>query len=174
MSASANNAALSNAIASWDGKTTSDLEEIGAKFSTQGAYLEDLVSLAANADLQRGATWLILSALKNGEALDKRQETALLDSLPLMKDWQARLHLLQSLPYFGIPQSCRRGLEAFVRDCLTASNKFVRAWAYSGLHELALRFPEYEKETAQILAMALKDEAPSVKARIRQLKPRGK
>ncbi|MEO1081045.1 MAG: hypothetical protein AAFY29_15915 [Pseudomonadota bacterium] len=162
--------ALANAIASWDGKTTSDLEQTGSRFARQRDYMEELAAMAADPELQRGSTWLVLNALKTGSVLDAQRENALLDALPLLDDWQSRLHLLQCLQYLEIPERRSREVEGFVRRCLAASNKFVRAWAYSGFHELALRFPSYKEEAAQIITMALKDEAPSVKARIRQLK----
>ena len=56
-----------------------------------------------------------------------------------------------------------------MRHNLTATNKFVRAWSYNGLYELARRDPVYLPEVEQIFELALRDEAPSVKARIRNL-----
>ena len=61
----------------------------------------------------------------------------------------------------------------FLRNCLVDNNKFVRAWAYNGFYELAVQYPEYEKETKQFFEMAMRDEAPSVKSRIRNIMKKG-
>jgi hypothetical protein len=60
-------------------------------------------------------------------------------------------------------------VEAFLRVSLTDSNKFIRAWAYNGFYEMAIQYPEYKNETKQFFEMAMRDEAASVKARIRNI-----
>jgi hypothetical protein len=57
----------------------------------------------------------------------------------------------------------------FLRTCLADENKFVRAWAYNGFYLLSQQYPEYQQETEQFFAMAMRDEAASVKARIRNI-----
>jgi len=61
-------------------------------------------------------------------------------------------------------------VEIFLRVCLLDNNKFVRAWAYKGFYELAVQYP---KETRQFFEMAMRDEAPSVKSRIRNIMKKG-
>lgn len=61
----------------------------------------------------------------------------------------------------------------FLRNCLISDNKFVRAWAYNGFYELALQYPAYKTEVKKFLDMAMKDEAASVKARVRNILKRG-
>ena len=39
--------------------------------------------------------------------------------------------------------------------------------AAQSLYEVSIQYPEYKKETKEFFEMALRDEAPSVKARIR-------
>ena len=52
---------------------------------------------------------------------------------------------------------------------MVENNKLVRAWAYNGFYEISRQYPEYKEETKKLFAMAMKDEAPSVKARIRNI-----
>ena len=58
-----------------------------------------------------------------------------------------------------------------LRHCLSDTNKFVRAWSYNGLAELAKQYPQYRGEVKQLFELAQNDdsEAASVKARIRNI-----
>jgi hypothetical protein len=60
-------------------------------------------------------------------------------------------------------------VETFLRQTLNDSNKFVRAWSYNGFYQLARHFPQYREEAEAIFEMALRDEAASVKARVRNI-----
>ncbi|WP_286235611.1 hypothetical protein [Thalassotalea sediminis] len=57
----------------------------------------------------------------------------------------------------------------FLRQTLTDQNNFVRAWSYNGFYELSRQHSMYKDETEQYFEMAMRDEAPSVKARIRNI-----
>jgi hypothetical protein len=94
-------------------------------------------------------------------------------SLAKLNSWQSKLHLLQCVSYFKVSKSNRKKLELFLRDCLASSNKFVRAWAYNGFYLLAMQHPQYKEETQSFFKMALRDEAASVKARIRNIMKQG-
>ncbi len=67
----------------------------------------------------------------------------------------------------------KKRLEAFLRECLEDRNKFVRAWAYGGFHQLAVEHAEYRGEAVQLFEKALDEEAASVKARVRKVVERG-
>ena len=94
---------LASAIAAWDGKSADDIESVGEAHSGAATYLSELVEHAVREDLQRGATWLLLAALRGGRKLSEAQERALLSDLSPIQDWETRLHVLQSLPYLTIP-----------------------------------------------------------------------
>ena len=64
-------------------------------------------------------------------------------------------------------------MEIYERHGLTDQNKFVRAWSYNGLYELATSFPSLRKEAERFFDMALADEAASVKARVRNIMKKG-
>ncbi len=68
-----------------------------------------------------------------------------------------------------ISQNHKDEIEKFLRECLGNEKKFVRAWAYNGFQILAEQFSEYKEEVSKLFEQALREEATSVKARIRQL-----
>ncbi len=153
----------------WDGKSSSDIEKIHQRHRDSQRYSARLVELMRDENLQTGASWLLKRHLETGDKLALAEITALLTLLPDFGHWQTKLHILQCLPFFTIDKSVKPTVENFLRECLVDSNKFVRAWAYNGFNELSHQYPEYREETEEFLAMAMRDEAPSVKARIRNM-----
>lgn len=160
---------LEQDLRNWDQKSASDIGAIYEEHCADASFIADLVQLAAQPDLETGATWLLKHHLEQGKGLDSKAVSGLFALAPDFSSWHARLHFLQCLPFLPISTEYKTDLEKFLRDCLMDRNKFVRAWAYNGFHEMSLRHPEYETESRQLIAMALRDEAPSVKARIRQI-----
>jgi hypothetical protein len=111
--------------------------------------------------------------LDGGQKLDANKSWALFKLLPKLERWESKLHILQCLPYIQISSAAKENVEVFLRRCLIDDNKFVRAWAYNGFYEISLQYPEYKEETKQFFEMAMRDEAPSVKARIRNIMTKG-
>ena len=107
--------------------------------------------------------------LESDQNLAANEVKKLFKALSTLKSWESKLHILQCIPYMSIGRSQKKDVEAFLRLCLSDSNKFVRAWAYNGFYELACQHSEYKDEAKLFLAMAMKDEAPSIKARIRNI-----
>ncbi len=70
-------------------------------------------------------------------------------------------------------QAITPGRLAIAWHTLTDHNKFVRAWSYNGFFELSRQHSEYLDETKQFFQMTMRDEAPSVKARIRNIMKTG-
>ncbi len=68
-----------------------------------------------------------------------------------------------------ISKTDKKKVEGFLRECLIDNNKFVRAWAYNGFNELSIQYNEYRQETEQFFEMAMRNEAPSVRSRIRNI-----
>ena len=75
------------------------------------------------------------------------------------------------VPHLPIPSGYAEALCDSLRNLSRHQNTFVRAWAYGGLHRLAELYPEYRSEVSPLLEGAKKDEAASVRARLRQLPP---
>ena len=164
---------IDQAIADWDGKSAADIEAIYTRYSGEGAFATYLIELAGREHLEKGATWLIKHHLENNQGFNTSEISALYALLPGFAHWEARLHVLQCIPKLPIGESEKPGLEGFLRRCLIDDNKFVRAWGYNGFYELSRQYPEHQEEAKQFLDMAMQDEAPSVKARVRNLIKRG-
>lgn len=171
------------ALLSWDTKSAEDIEGIYRIFLTspsdQGIKIErvivsliELIKDDSDKDLdhlQQGATWLLKHHLQIGRQLKPKVIDDLIDSLFTLKSWQAKLHLLQCFSFFPVKNSQKKTVEQFLRQCLMDKNKFVRAWAYGGFYNLSLLYPEYTSEVTNFIELAMKDEVPSVKARLRNL-----
>lgn len=161
---------LAAAIAKWDGKSADDIAAVYSKFSNQRGFSKSLVNHLHVAELQAGASWLLKAWLADGGQLSARDTAVLFQSLSGLQHWSARLHGLQCLAYLTIPDASEKPLERFLRQHLTHENKFVRAWAYNGFALLSRKNPDFSKEAESLFEMALRDEAASVKARIRQFR----
>lgn len=156
-------------IASWDGKSASDIGAIYNRHGDDDTFVLKLIEFSLQTDLQKGATWLLKRYLESDRKLTVSETAALFKRLPELEQWEAKLHVLQCIPYMPIQASEKKNVEAFLRRCLVENNKFVRAWAYNGFYEISRQYPEYKKETKKLFEMAMKGEAPSVKARIRNI-----
>ena len=160
---------LKQALLDCDPTSAADLSDVYKQFSGNKHFTHQLVTWLADKSLQRGASWLLKKHLEADTSIPLREVNRLYDVLPQLEHWETKLHVLQCLPMLSISSEQKKTVEAFLRTCLVAPNKFVRAWAYSGFYTLATQHAEYQKTFEQYLEMALRDEAPSVKARIRQI-----
>ena len=164
---------LEQAILAWDGKSADDIEAVYLRYQGVSGFAASAVELTRRRDLETGATWLLKRHLQLGGRLSAAETTELFELAPGLQAWEARLHLLQSMLYLRIVEAEREKVEAFLRCSLQDDNKFVRAWAYGGFYELAKQYPAYRDEAQQLFELALRDEAPSVKARIRNVMKQG-
>ncbi|QDV16911.1 hypothetical protein Pan153_15450 [Gimesia panareensis] len=151
------------------GQPVADLQGVYDRHSEDPALATELVSFLVDPELQKPASWLLRRSLEAGQTLSVTEARPLFRSLSGLKDWETRLQILQSLPYLTIGKRDDKPLEAFLHDCLAGENKFVRAWAYNGFHELALQHEQFRAEVDQLLAQALEDGAASIKARVRNI-----
>ena len=159
-------------LGSWDGKSAAVLQSIYERHSADADFLPTLLARLADVHLQRAATWLLKRHIELGNSLSATECRSVLGSLAAQEDWESKLHLLQCLPHLSVAEEGREGLEAFLDACVRSDRKFVRAWAYNGFNELALRFPQYRDAVDELLARASESEAASVRARIRNLRKR--
>lgn len=157
-------------LALWDGKSSTDIQNIYHSHNNGRHFVPDIVNLITSGTQSKGASWLLKRYLENDGKLTNQQIHQIYKALPIINNWETRLHLLQSIPYLPISNTDKNTVEDFVRDGLTGLNKFVRAWSYHGFYELARTFPEFRTEAKQLFELAMNDEAASVKARIRNLK----
>jgi len=161
-------------IAAWDGKQVDSLKRLQQTLLPECSGLSLLVDLLEqNSELQVAVTWLLKHQLESGCELSMRAAERLLQLGVKLENWQSILHFLQFLEWLPIAESHRTNLEVALRDWITHENKFVRAWCYNAWYLLADQHPRYRHEVMLFFEMAMRDEAPSIKARIRKVKKRG-
>lgn len=160
---------LEQEIEGWNGKSSNDIDDIYHRHQKDELFISKIIAISRNPDLQKGSTWLLKRHLQSGKKIANESHSQLLRILPHIKKWEPKLHILQCLPYIDIKEQEKKTVEHFLRYCLIDKNKFVRAWAYSGFHQISTQYPEYKDEAKEMLKLALKNEAPSVKSRIRNI-----
>ncbi len=160
-------------IEQWDGKSASDIGDVYDRHCHETSFVSDIVAFIENASLQKGATWLLKRYLENENKISENEVFDVYQKLGVIEKWESRLHILQSIPFMPIAKPDKKKVEAFLRGCLVDNNKFVRAWAYNGFYELTVQYTEYENVTKQFIERAMRDEAPSVKSRIRNIMKKG-
>lgn len=167
---------LESDIRAWDGKSADDIAKVFDRHVGSARFASRLIALAPDADLERGATWLLKRGLETGAIeLGEQQAVAFYALFRAARDWGAGLHLAQSIPHVPMPASAAAGVRALLDRQLTDRRAIVRAWAYWGYHELALAAPRYRAEAESLLLDAAATErAGSVRVRVRKaLKARG-
>lgn len=160
---------LSKEIDSWDGNSVAELQSIYERHGAEEDFVATVLEHVGQLESQRAATWLLKRHLEAGNALAVDDCRIVMNVLTDRDHWESKLHLLQSLPYLDIHEDDCARVENLLNSCIGDKNKFVRAWAYNGFNELALRFPRYRKEVDGMLAHAIESEAASVRARIRNI-----
>ena len=164
---------LQQDIKCWDGKSKDDIETIFFRHQHEPDFVTNLILYLNDLTLQAAASWLLKRYLESGKQIHQKQIKTIYLQLPQLAHWQAKLHILQCMSHLPIDSESKDSIYPFVRRHLSDDNKFVRAWSYHGMYELARQHPEYHNETQQYFDMALHDEAPSVRARIRNLLKQG-
>ena len=162
-------------IRNWDQKSARAIIDIHAEHAADPELMGRLVSLTGETDLETGASWLLKHRLENRlDKLDPDLTRKLIGLLPGLSGWEAKLHCLQMFPHVTFPRQSAETVLRFALACSQDPNKFVRAWAYSGLHQLALAHPTYREQTRAVLEAAQRSEpAPSVKVRLRRALKQG-
>lgn len=160
-------------IAAWDGKSAADIKSIYDAHKAETNFADTIIALSFTQACEKGATWSLKAWLEHGNTLEQTQVAKIYRSLDQLEHWEAKLHVLQSIAFMPIAEAERNNVYNFLRLTLTDQNKFVRAWSYNGFYELSRQHSKYLNETKQFFEMAMRDEAPSVKARIRNIIKKG-
>lgn len=163
---------LSAEIDAWDGRDAHSIAAVYDRHSATNGFLDALFDLAGDPDRQVAATWLIKRAVDEGATLDTDRAARLIDLLPILRHWEATLHLLQCLPSVAVPSARAAALKSALEEAVRSDRPFVRAWAYGGALVLARHHPAYRDWAEPLCAAAMEDEAPSVKARLRRINER--
>ena len=161
---------LEDDIKQWDGKSKSDISDVYGKYSSADDFLNELFKIATHVHCSEGATWLIKHALEQKAELNDDHINSFCELIKGALPWQSILHILQILPFIIVSEEHKHEMMAFVRDNTEHENKFVRAWAYNGLYELANTYPEYRDGLSIVFDAAEETEPAAIKARIRNVK----
>lgn len=132
-------------------------------------FLDNVIGLITEVEFEQANTWLLKRYIEEGNKLPTEKQLRILDLLSSVVHWEARLHLLQILSHLTIPKSKSSKTRDVLLKLIQENNKFIRAWAYNGLYHLQTCQPEYKTEVISLLNRVYQNEAPSVKARIRNI-----
>jgi hypothetical protein len=158
---------LRKELLAWDGKSADDIGAVYQNHASDPDFIADILDALGDPPLQKGATWLVKKHLDSGCGFDSAETGRIYCAALKLSFWESRLHLLQCIPLLGITVHDKSLVETFLRSCLNDPNRFIRAWAYGGFVELAVAFSEFEIETRRLVEYAMRDETPSVTARLR-------
>jgi hypothetical protein len=158
----------------FDGRHTAVLECILSRHQRKNSLIESLVLLVADDEpkIQTAATWLLKRLAEDEDHAEFKTEhlITLFDSLSELRHWIPKLHVCQMLGYVAIPEQSERNVAWFLEQNLLDQNKFLRAWSYNGFYELARQHPAYFSYAMEQLEQGETEKAPSVKARIRNIR----
>ncbi len=160
---------IKSEITAWNGKSVNDIGAIYSRYHQRNNFANEVISYLSHAELQKGATWLLKKYLESGGYIAPGEVKNIYSFLSKLECWESKLHVLQSIPFMPISKTDKKKVEGFLRECLMDNNKFIRAWAYNGFNELSIQYNEYRQETEQFFEMAMRDEAPSVRSRIKNI-----
>ena len=170
---------LRSDIEQWDKKAVQPIARAYNAHASSPSFIDDLLSMLREPALEVGASWMLKHAIEAGdlvgESLEPEQLISLFRDANELTHWESHLHLLQIMEHLPIPPQARAYAKGFVYFSLGSQYKFVRAWAYSGIHALARDRPLEQAGTIGLFELMLKDgdESPSVKAHLRKLIKRG-
>ena len=153
-----------------NGKQVNYLKQIYKNHHISPDFVPHLLKiLSTHRNIQKVSTWLIKYHLEQKYTLTTAQTVELIDICPILKDWEAQLHVLQMLPYLQLNDDLIEILEVFIGKLLGSPKKFVKAWAYNALYELTHYQPEKKADVLILFQTALETESAAVKARIRNI-----
>ncbi|MEP0519138.1 MAG: hypothetical protein ABJO09_13955 [Hyphomicrobiales bacterium] len=155
----------------FDGRATTVLTEIEARYGENSDYVDTLIVLIGDVDtnLSDGSTWLIKAWLVKNKELSANQTGKLVDALPEISSWQAQLHICQSVRHLSIKSAQSLILVQWLLDFNEHCRPFLRAWSVDAIVAVAQMHNQHAELARKVLDNALEDNASSVRARARSL-----
>lgn len=157
-------------LRSYDGKRVAPFRAVAeAVRGAPESAVPRLLVLAERdeAALQVGATWVVKYLAERGDAPCGEAAARVIDLLERVREPDAVLHLLQTLPHVEIPADRCEVLGRALKRLIRSRRVFIRAWAYNGLGLLAAADPAVRREVEALFDAAEATESASVKVRIR-------
>lgn len=143
------------------------LERVFEAFGNRPDFPARLVRWIGSARHEAGATWLLRKCLQGRRDAGVLIADDVYVRAPSATDWQANLHLLQSIPLLPISDEKVSTVWGWLTHQSRSDRPFVRAWAYNGLHLVAWQAPEFRDRAKRRLAEGLEDPSAAVRARVR-------
>ena len=155
----------------YDRKSTDSLKQVIAAFSSNPDYPNALIEFSASehAQVACGATWLLKAFCEAGGDLSPEQAQELISNVEHITNWDAQLHICQTVGKLTIPEEGADILYAWLEPLTDHDRPFVRAWSLDALCQLALQHRKYLQKANSALQHAADDAAASVRARVRNL-----
>ena len=155
----------------YDRKDTAILKVLGSTFASDPDYADALVELSSSEHPQVacGATWLLKAFVETGGSLSPSQTRDLISSLEQIAEWDAQLHVCQSVAKLTIPAVSADTLYAWLEKLINHERPFVRAWSIDAFCRLADQHNSFLPNAEKALKRSADDPAASVRARVRNL-----
>lgn len=160
---------LESELLNCEAKNTTSLEVIYQKYGSSRYFLDQMIELCRSGHLDVQASWLIKYRLSQNSVVSYQESTRILSLVKNLTKWQSILHVLQSVRYLQIGDNERHAHFEEILPLTNHQRAFVRAWAYDALHMLAGQSDDLRTRVKILLNSVTINEAPSVKARIRNI-----
>ena len=148
--------------------TAAQLGEIHTAFATRAGFVKDLLRAFPLLDPEHICRPLgLLRMIAETRGLDTTSVSKVIQHIDLMDHWLARLLCCQLLAVTGCPRKDEDDAFPFLADCFRDRRVIIRAWAITVLSRFTSA--HHRKAVASLMAVAKKDPAKSMQARLRHL-----
>jgi hypothetical protein len=125
---------------------------------------------SGSAVLERAGAWLLRREAAERSGYPAEAWAVVIDALPGVRSWAGRLilgQLFSEQP--ALMDVAPAEVAEFLRGGVDYPKPTVRAWSVNAFHELARRHPEFQAEARRLVAVARRDPAPCMRARLKHL-----
>jgi len=152
--------------------TVVQLEALHQRHRGDDNYTRTLAEAVASGSpvLERAGAWLLRREAAERGGYTAADWAVVVDALAAVRSWAGRLiicQLLSAQP--ALMDAAPEAVADFLRRGLTDAKPTVRAWSTNAFHELARRHGAFRVEARRWVAVARRDRAKCVQARLRHL-----
>lgn len=163
---------LERRLQEFDGVAVSILSEARSACRNDPDFHFELIRLCRDPreHIANGATWIVKAESDDGVHFEPEVLNPLISSLDTLPDWQARLHICQSVDAFVLSRKQAETFFGWAASLADHDRPFLRAWSVHAMVNLSLRFDRLLDGAEAALCAAERDTAASVRARARKLR----
>ncbi|MCR6656429.1 MAG: hypothetical protein NVV63_11580 [Opitutus sp.] len=149
-----------------------DLEQVYQKICDDPHWTRDALEALSTLDEEHvGRPLWLLRRAQDDCPLPPETVARIVEATAGARHWLVRLQVGQLLAAAGIPERVQEEAFDYLRECFADRRVIVRAWALSALYPM--RHDErFAGEVKRMLAVARRDPAKSMQARLRHLTSR--